>query len=410
MQSPTAQTEIKAEIVIAGGGIAGLWLLNRLLAEGRDALLIETQTLGSGQSVASQGMIHGGVKYALGGNLTGASEAISEMPGRWRDCIDGHGEIDLSAVRVLSDHFYLWSGAGAGSRLTSFFASRMLRGRVETVAKAARPAVFDDPGFKGKLYKLVDLVLDAPSLIQTLADNAKGRVLKVDGDKVQWPALSEGQTLKQIQLDANTSLSAQHWVLTAGEGNESILKSLGLQNPEMQRRPLHQVLVKHSYPEPLYAHCLGSNPSPRLTVSSHRCRDGQWAWYLGGDLATEGIERSEAEQIDIAKRELDACLPWIDFADAQWATLRVDRAEPKQSKLIKPDNAWAETSPDCPNVIVAWPTKLTLAPDMADRSISLLPKAAKASEQAPAERPENCPSRSWPAPLVAEPCWETLFS
>lgn len=408
MQSPTAKTIIKADVVIAGGGIAGLWLLNRLLAEGRDALLIESQTLGSGQSVASQGMIHGGIKYALGGNLTGASEAISSMPGRWRDCIEGRGEIDLSAVRLLSDHFYLWSGAGAGSRLTGFFASRMLRGRVETVAKAARPAVFDDPSFKGKLYKLVDLVLDAPSLIQTLADNAKGRILKVDPDQVQWPKLSGGQALQCIQLDSTTSLNANHWVLTAGEGNESILRSLGLQQPQMQRRPLHQVLVKHSYPEPLYAHCMGSNPSPRLTVSSHRCRDGQWAWYLGGDLATEGIDRSAEDQIEIAKRELDDCLPWIDFDDAQWATLRVDRAEPKQSKLIKPDNAWAVTSPDCPNVIVAWPTKLTLAPDMADRAIQLLPTAGK--QQSPPPRPERCPSQSWPVPRVAEPCWETLFS
>lgn len=408
MPDPTAQTEIKAEVVIAGGGIAGLWLLNRLLAQGRDALLIETQTLGSGQSVASQGMIHGGIKYALGGNLTGASEAISSMPGRWRDCIEGHGEIDLSAVRVLSDHFYLWSGAGAGSRLTSFFASRMLRGRVETVAKAARPAVFDDPAFKGKLYKLVDLVLDAPSLIQTLADKAQGRVLKVDAQQLKWPELSNGQALQSIQLDESTSLCAEHWVLTAGEGNEGILKDLGLARPEMQRRPLHQVLVKHQYPEPLYAHCLGSNPSPRLTVSTHRCRDGQWAWYLGGDLATEGIERSEAEQIDVAKRELDACLPWIDFAGAQWASLRVDRAEPKQSKLIKPDNAWADKSPDCSNVIVAWPTKLTLAPDMADRAIALLPEASAGQPLPP--RPEDCASRRWPAPRVAEPCWETLFS
>ena len=271
-----------------------------------------------------------------------------------------------------------------------------------------RPAVFDDPDFKGKLYKLVDLVLDAPSLIQTLADNAKGRVLKIDAEQVRWPQLAGGETLQRIQLDANTSLSANHWVLTAGEGNETILKSLGLQQPEMQRRPLHQVLVKHQYPEPLYAHCLGSNPSPRLTVSTHRCRDGQWAWYLGGDLATEGVERSEAEQIDVAKRELDACLPWIDFADAQWATLRVDRAEPKQSKLIKPDNAWAEISPGCPNVIVAWPTKLTLAPDMADRTIALLPEAGDV--QSPPPRPQQCPSQHWPVPLVAEPCWETLFS
>ncbi len=40
----------------------------------------QSATLGGGQSVESQGIIHGGAKYALHGALTGASEAIADMP------------------------------------------------------------------------------------------------------------------------------------------------------------------------------------------------------------------------------------------------------------------------------------------------------------------------------------------
>ena len=72
------------DIVILGGGIAGLWLLNRLYSEGYQPLLIETKALGSGQTLASQGIIHGGLKYALSGSLTGAANVIADMPRRWR--------------------------------------------------------------------------------------------------------------------------------------------------------------------------------------------------------------------------------------------------------------------------------------------------------------------------------------
>ena len=69
-------------------------------------------------------------------------------------------------------------------------------------------------------------------------------------------------------------LKPKKLVLSAGAGNEGLLQALGETAPKMQRRPLQQVLVKHEYPHPLYAHCTGTNPSPRLTVSSHHCSDG----------------------------------------------------------------------------------------------------------------------------------------
>ena len=70
------------DIVIFGGGIAGLWMLNCLRNQGYQAILLETDKLGSGQTLASQGIIHGGLKYALNGALGGAANIISDMPAR----------------------------------------------------------------------------------------------------------------------------------------------------------------------------------------------------------------------------------------------------------------------------------------------------------------------------------------
>ena len=101
------------DIVVFGGGVAGLWLLNRLRNEGYGVILLESNTLGCGQTVASQGIIHGGLKYAMTGSLTGASNVIADMPARWRNSLQGSIEetfdIDLSNVRVTSDHYYMWS-------------------------------------------------------------------------------------------------------------------------------------------------------------------------------------------------------------------------------------------------------------------------------------------------------------
>ena len=111
----------KTDVAILGGGIAGLWLLNLLTQQGYSAILIERNQLGGGQSLASQGMIHGGVKYMLSGAPTGASETIAEMPARWRSMLCGQDPIDLQNVKVLSDAYYMFSDQRLSSRITHFF-------------------------------------------------------------------------------------------------------------------------------------------------------------------------------------------------------------------------------------------------------------------------------------------------
>ena len=58
---------ISSDVVIIGAGIAGLWLHNRLNQMGFHAILLENDTIGNAQTLSSQGIIHGGAKYALNG-------------------------------------------------------------------------------------------------------------------------------------------------------------------------------------------------------------------------------------------------------------------------------------------------------------------------------------------------------
>ena len=69
--------DVSLDTVIFGGGIAGLWTLNKLHNEGRQVILLESQAIGAGQTGMSQGIVHGGMKYALTGKLSEASQAIA---------------------------------------------------------------------------------------------------------------------------------------------------------------------------------------------------------------------------------------------------------------------------------------------------------------------------------------------
>ena len=386
---------LSTDILIVGGGIAGLWLNARLRRQGFATLLVENASLGGGQSVKSQGIIHGGAKYALHGALTGASEAIADMPRRWREALAGSGELDLSGVRLLSDAHYLWSPGSLAGNITSFFASKAVRGRVDQVKGEQLPPALQHPKFKGKVYRLAELVLDVPSLIARLAELAGDGLLAAESIA---PLHEQGQ-LVGLLVDGR-EIRAQRIVLSAGRGNAALLAALGLTQPVQQLRPLHMVLVKGPTLKPLYAHCLGGGPKPRVTVTTHPTADGEWVWYLGGDLAeAEGVARDPAAQIQAAQKEIGALLPWVDLSRARWATLRVERAEPAQSGLVRPDNAFlAEQG----HLLVGWPTKLALAPDFADRVLAALDRDG-------IQPATHAPLPALPRPAVARPAWEELF-
>ncbi|MHB2052388.1 NAD(P)/FAD-dependent oxidoreductase [Pseudomonas sp. VEM90] len=386
---------ISTDVLIVGAGVAGLWLNARLRRLGYSTVLVERASLGGEQTIKSQGIIHGGTKYALHGALTGASEAIADMPRRWREALAGNGELDLGRTRLLSDAHYLWSPGTLAGNLTSFFASKAVRGRVDQVKGDQLPPALQDRAFKGKVYRLAELVVDVPSLLANLAELAGESLLA--GERIE--PLREADALVGLRVD-DREIRAQRIVLSAGAGTEGLLQALGLDQPAMQTRPLHMVMAKGPNLKPLYAHCLGGGPKPRVTVTTHPAADGQWVWYLGGDLAeADGVAREPAAQIAAAQKEIANLLPWVDQSLVRWATLRVDRAEPAQSGLARPDNAFLA---DQQRLLVGWPTKLALAPDFSDRVISHLERDG-IRPQAQADLTDL------PRPPLGVPAWEQLL-
>ncbi|HWV14555.1 MAG TPA: FAD-dependent oxidoreductase [Cellvibrio sp.] len=403
---------LKLDTVIIGGGIAGLWLANRLKRAGFSLALFEHKALGSDQTIASQGMIHGGMKYTLSGALTGASETIADMPQHWRSCLCGEGDVNLRNTRILSDHFFLWSGESLTAKLASFLASKAIRGRVDSVPDEKRPPLFRHAGFNGNLYKLSDIVLDVHSLVTNLAQNIEGHTFLIDWAQTQLRKDNEGNVmLAFIQQGREVILEAQRFIFTAGKGNAEMLANLQLNSPAMQLRPLQQVMVKHRNPYVFFGHCMGVETTPRLTISTHLLSEHERVWYLGGSLAEKGAGMEPEQLIAEAQQELKQLLPWVDISEAEWATLPIARAEALQPQFKRPDNAFISAADEnCRNLLVAWPTKLTLAPNLANQALELM----QASKLVPGNTEQGAAAlaqlQQWlSAPEIAPTPWEEAF-
>jgi len=389
--------KIPLDVVIFGGGIAGLWTLNRLRNLGYDAILLENQALGSGQTICSQGIIHGGIKYALSGFLSGSANAVETMPQRWKACLQGTGEIDLRAVTILSPDQLLWSTGSLSSEIAGFFASKALNSRVQKLERSEYPTALQNTAFKGHVYRLEEIVLDTASLIHALAKPHQDSIFKINQNSgytfiTQPDNPQKVLSLKIFSGTETIEFSAQRYLLTAGEGNEALMTNLPLTNtPAMQRRPLQMVWVKLNTRYPFFAHCIDQGMNPRITITTHPAKDGKTVWYLGGQLAEDGVHRTESEQLDCAKKELNLLFPWLDLASAEWGSFFVNRAEPKQAGGKRPDTFFLECRE---NVMVGWPTKLALSPLLADRVIECLPSQPSPGADAPplffknAEKPE----------------------
>ena len=360
------------DIVIFGGGVAGLWLLNRLHSEGYQPLLIETKALGSGQTLASQGIIHGGLKYALSGSLTGAANVIAGMQRRWRHCLTGDGDVDLQGVPVLSNYYYMWSDGSLRSKLKTFLGSKGLVGRVEAVERDGYPDFFSGININGSLYRLPDFVVDTAALLEKLAEPVWPRIFQIDENNIDFSKNDSSNYSVCIQLDeSRIDISAAQIIFCAGEGNAALIEQTAIQTIDTQVRPLHMVYMKKQNLPRMFVHYVGDDFSltPKVTITSHQDKQGQTVWYMGGDLAEEGVGKAKEEQIEIAQELVRRLFPWIDTSDGEWNSFVINRAEANINNNYRPDDAFIATES---NIMVAWPTKLTLTPSLADKVLDTL--------------------------------------
>ncbi|HEY0982466.1 FAD-dependent oxidoreductase [Schlesneria sp.] len=390
---------MRLDALIFGGGAAGLWLLDRLSRDGHHVLLLEAHALGHGQTVASQGIIHGGLKYTLSGLLTQSARNIREMPNVWRDSLMGRSTPHLVNTRVRSDCCYLWQTDSMASRAGMIGARLGLRVKPETIEPDARPEVLD--GVYGTVARLPEQVISPQSFIQDLATQYRDRILLIDSESGLDFDLNSPGEVAAVRLTSPTDgarlcLQPRQVIFTAGAGNAHLRKRVGLSSDVMQRRPLHMVMLRGNLPE-LNGHCL-DGAKTRVTITSDVDSQGRMVWQVGGQIAEDGVQLSPLALTEHAIQELHAVLPSIDLTSVEWSTYRVDRAEGAVNGGSRPETIQVLCAG---NVTTGWPTKLVLAPVLAHEI------ASRATSPYLSTSFDTREVAAWPRPPVATVPWES---
>ena len=191
---------------------------------------------------------------------------------------------------------------------------------------------------------------------------------------------------------------ARHVVLTAGAGNAALGETFGLPANSMQRRPLRIGLVRGDLPA-VNGHCI-DGATTRLTITSDVDSAGRTVWTLGGQVAEVGAGMSPKAFLSHAKAELTAALPGWQRSPVEWSSYAVDRAERATGDGTLPGDVQIACAG---RALVAWPTKLVLAPRLAEQVVALLELAPATDWGAWRGAIDDI---RWPAPLVALPPWE----
>ncbi|MDX1655350.1 MAG: FAD-dependent oxidoreductase [Candidatus Competibacteraceae bacterium] len=378
------------DITLIGGGVSGLWLLSRLRELGYGVLLVEGHSLGAGQSLRAQGLVHDPCQPA-GDPVRGPSRA--ELSQIWQRCLEGRGEVDLRAVQRLSGVQYQWFCPPRGFRPRLFGGLRhsAFQGPGEALEREAYPPSLRHDRFRGQLYRLDEPVLDMGSLLEELARPHRQAMVLNQSHVV--PAADGGLTLRVSDRDP-VVVRSRRTIACAGANNGFLSQT------NMQLRPAQLVMVRGSgLPDSLNLHCLEADEEgPRLSIISQRDLAGRTVWYIGGRLAEEGGRSRSERHLHRVRRQLTALLPWVDFAGSEWSNTHVDWAEPRQRHRARPTQPGVS---QLNRLITVWPVTLGMVPLMAEQVLKLL----RQQDFQPRYRDLSLLDH-WPRPLVGVRPWD----
>lgn len=350
---------VHRQVIIVGAGIAGLWTLRRLVAAGFDAVLLEKEAIGAGQTLGAQGILHGGVKYGLDGSNRSIAGKLRRLPPIWLECLAGKREPSLAAAHTLSPCQHLWAADSWLAKVGATVGARAMQGEVRKLDKEAWPEALRDGGHKGSVYELEETVIEVKSVLAALAEPVRDRILRAG---IEGFEVAEGGGLKAVSC-GGVRLTAEVFLFMAATGNEAAAEAAGFGAGVTQRRPLKQVMVRGKLPK-LYGHCVTATPKPVVTITAHPLGE-ETVWYLGGGVAEDATNLSNNEAILNARKKLEGVFPKFTWTGLKWACWAVDRAEPNAASRLPDGPVLLERGATA----LAWPTKLVYAPALADQAL-----------------------------------------
>lgn len=380
------------DVLIIGGGMAGLWLLDELHRAGYAALLVERDALGTGQTIASQGILHSGMKHALAGRVGGFVDALRDMQDHWITCLQGTRDPCLDAVQLRGTYLHCWRTGSITGFLGMFGARAALRSGLSLIPATDRPLPLQQ--CPGDVYRLDEPVVDPASLLGAFMVRNRAHVIRT---RNVHPVQNASGTIIAVHLEhpdgqRRVTVKPRTVLLTAGEGNEALRAACGLPSVRMQRIPLPILVMRGPLPL-LNGFCIDGTRA-KAVITTQRVTERENVWQV----ASENVppETSRGSFLIAALRQLEEALSGWRIPNCAVDAYVALRAEGVTDHGSRPDDVCIHEDG---NIITAWPTKLVLVPRLADRIREMLPAPETGTDVA-------AHFRAWPRPSIAPYPWD----
>lgn len=348
----------RTDVLIAGGGIAGMLIATRIAELGYRCVLVEPKALAAEQSGHSHGYVHRGYIYLRAeGGLVDELRTARE---KWDDFISNPSPVapcsDYSVIgfenpEVARYASETWSAAGLP---------------VNRIARAGWPSPLTGSPLT-VAYRTAEQSFDFTSVISNLRARLRqshtvlGSVTRI---------YLRGKTCTGVELSSQGRthrVNARYIVLAAGTGISSILENtLGRFQSVPNVRTSYMLVIRGKALRPLSA-ILPENRFYGLFMVS-RSRGDETAWLVSNYLSYGGIcgvtGTSAKTWVQATLRVLDGMFPFLNEGELQWGIYAAPKAEFRRDPERMPEGKVIEHL-GLTNVSAVWPTKLTLGPVIA---------------------------------------------
>ena len=208
---------IELDVLIIGGGIMGLWLLNDLRQAGYAALLLERQELGGEQTCHSHVYIHQGHLY----KETRLAAHLKEGTGLWENWLQSH----FPTCEATGSYFGFRNSADAQVRL-NLWDDPMLQLGYEPVPPDAIPAALRG-GPVTIVYRTPEICLNGASLVRALAqdvDTYISRIETVENFRLNTASDTVEEVTVTLPRGVRFTFLPRAVIFTAGAGNQALLE------------------------------------------------------------------------------------------------------------------------------------------------------------------------------------------
>jgi glycine/D-amino acid oxidase-like deaminating enzyme len=354
---------IQPDVLIIGGGVQGLWLLNDLRRQGYSAVLLERRELGGGQTCHSHVYLHQGHLY----REVRLAEHLKGVTGLWAEWLREH-----PVRRAVMPSCFGFLGAGDAQTRVRLWSHPDLGLPYEAVP--VPPAL--EGGVIRHTLQSPEICLEGQSLVEELSRPVEPWISRIeDVTDVRLDPKAERVTEVTAAMPGGTCLKfrPRALVLAAGAGNQALLDRAtggsralaGRLRDQQQIRKGHMLVV--SGPAESLGALSGVFPHCGLFLVARR-EGSEVTWLISDDRSPllgfvedwlEYDTRAWLPQVIAALRQV-APRYFTSPERLRWGIYEAPKAEGRALGFVPGEERIEQFR--IPNLWVLWPTKLTLAP------------------------------------------------